>query len=425
MTDTITEVDMALMQRTALRAIHPRATITGGRYGTGTTGTLIPRSVVQPDSGDERVHVLLLDEGEHHRDFYRQTPGLWDGVESRFVTLDEVTDESLTPEQILARLPRYTLNEETFAAVPSGVLTTNSNMILAVMPLSGSPFAGWEMDEPNQVSAEWPSETRTGLWGWWLTNRTGTWSLSGNLPSTEPSFEVGQRVTVDEVSQIRGIVLSRIGSGDTRWVTHGDGTASRVSGGLHRSHLGLGHHMPNTDDPGNCWVRDGWTYVGLDESRVPVPPTVEVPDDDPADEDEVTVLRRRLAEAEERHAQDLATISEILGNEAVEREWCSEYESVVTKINRSISGELQPCRDQEATVSVTVRGYARIPWTIDINVPVECRNGEPTSDQVREAVSDWLGNEYVEHASPNLGEAEFDSTYYVGDVEIDDEWEVN
>jgi hypothetical protein len=186
--------------------------------------------------------------------------------------------------------------------------------------------------------------------------------------------------------------------------------------------------MPNTDDPGNCWVRDGWTYQGMDLSLVPG--TTPDESDEVIGEalsTEVEDLRRRLAEAEQRHTADLATISEILGNEAVEREWCSEYESVVTKINRSISGELQPCRDEEVTVSVTVTGYARIPWSVDITVPVECRNADPSSDQVREAVGQWLSDSYVQHASPTLNDeaVEFDATYSLSEVEIDDEWEVN
>lgn len=64
-------------------------------------------------------------------------------------------------------------------------------------------------------------------------------------------------------------------------------------------------------------------------------------------------LRAQLDRALSAHRADIATIGESLISEANDREWCSEYDEIVDKINRSLTVEL-PLREREHTVTVTV-----------------------------------------------------------------------
>ena len=65
-----------------------------------------------------------------------------------------------------------------------------------------------------------------------------------------------------------------------------------------------------------------------------------------------------LNEARSRHASDIEYLSEQLMEEATNRNWCSDYDRFVTRVNERLLHELQPRERQyeiEATFVVTAR----------------------------------------------------------------------
>lgn len=92
------------------------------------------------------------------------------------------------------------------------------------------------------------------------------------LPPVE--FTVGQAMTLDNMRTIRGLLLDREYNEGELWVSHGDGTLSRIAG--HPQRMGVGERHP-VYGPTDSWVSDRWRYAGMDLSRVPADPGAEVP----------------------------------------------------------------------------------------------------------------------------------------------------
>jgi hypothetical protein len=83
--------------------------------------------------------------------------------------------------------------------------------------------------------------------------------------------------------------------------------------------------------------------------------------------------RRRLVaetqEARRKHEEDIRTIGEALIEEATNRDWCSEYDTVVNDMNGSLNIEL-PLRQTEVTVSL------RVMYDVEITVTRQCDDSE-------------------------------------------------
>jgi hypothetical protein len=63
-------------------------------------------------------------------------------------------------------------------------------------------------------------------------------------------------------------------------------------------------------------------------------------------------LRTRLDVSRRQHREDIATIGDRLLSEAEDRDWCSEYDSMVEELNAALTVEL-PVRKRDYTVRVT------------------------------------------------------------------------
>lgn len=100
---------------------------------------------------------------------------------------------------------------------------------------------------------------------------------------------------------------------------------------------------------------------------------------------DVETLTRQLQEAREAHQRDLDEIARIMKEEADEREWCSEYEEVAARIDRSISGTFRGQRNVEVVVDYS--GYVQVPYSgrITIEVPPGSTGG-----QIRRAAREFL-----------------------------------
>lgn len=87
--------------------------------------------------------------------------------------------------------------------------------------------------------------------------------------------------------------------------------------------------------------------------------------------------RAALIAARELHESDIATIGETLLSEAESRNWCSEYDEVVSGLNRQLNVSL-PLRTRSYSVTAM----------IEVRVTVEATDTDDADDKAREYFRD-------------------------------------
>ena len=283
--------------------------------------------------------------------------------------------------------------EEYWTAVPEGALKvrhriSGHNEWMAIPYPEGSPHGrmylliAWPGRGPLGVPENNQGRLSMGVpegWTSWAVT-LGDRDILGPWPrvgaAAEPTFAVGQVLTIETLRTTRGLVVDRAYNEGQVWVTHGDGSMSRIEGGpsgMALTRMGIGERHPC--NPSDQWVTDGWRFVALDESRVPV----DEPDAVPGAGTEVERLRAELAEVQRRYDEDLAQIGELMKDEADRRQWCEEYEEVMERINARIHGTLNAARP--TAYEVTFSGMVPFSGTIRLDLPTS-----PTEEQVRDAV---------------------------------------
>lgn len=90
----------------------------------------------------------------------------------------------------------------------------------------------------------------------------------------------------------------------------------------------------------------------------------------------------RLNEALARHQSDMAYLSEQLLEEATNRNWCSDYDKFVTRVNGTLLYELQP-REREYEVEAT--------FTITARTTVTASSYDDAHDQANSLDYDFRG----------------------------------
>lgn len=134
-----------------------------------------------------------------------------------------------------------------------------------------------------------------------------------------------------------------------------------------------------------------WLVDSIAEAVTPVsperPPAESEPTHDESPNEDVVFLRAtetveslraQLEEARRLHREDVAIIGEHLGKEAVRRDWCSEYEDVISSINEKVSVLLEG-RSPDRNWTAVVDGWVRVPFTRPY---VLANRGEPTEEEV-------------------------------------------
>lgn len=112
---------------------------------------------------------------------------------------------------------------------------------------------------------------------------------------------------------------------------------------------------------------------------------------------------------------DLNLIGEIMVQEAEDRDWCSEYEGVIEKINRTIEGSIENAlRDVEVVVSFS--GYVNVPFTGQVTLEVPRGYSSTT---VNEAFMEHMSDTYLSSMDLELGEADY-SDVSDDDLSVDD-----
>lgn len=115
-------------------------------------------------------------------------------------------------------------------------------------------------------------------------------------------------------------------------------------------------------------------------------------------------LSFRLNEAQRRHRADIATIGDCLLSEAEDRQWCSDYDDIVEKLNANLYGDL-PVRKRDYTVRVSVQ--------VDIDVSAA------NEDEARELAKEIARRaESAVDSTDGVRTSEWDSSY---DYEIDED----
>jgi hypothetical protein len=92
-------------------------------------------------------------------------------------------------------------------------------------------------------------------------------------------------------------------------------------------------------------LRSDWYVLPVHLVRDGVHPVNTTSDDTTTgEEDRIAELERQLAEAKDRHAEDIERIGEVFWSEAKSREWCSEAESVISGLNYHLNVSLPETR---------------------------------------------------------------------------------
>lgn len=98
--------------------------------------------------------------------------------------------------------------------------------------------------------------------------------------------------------------------------------------------------------------------------------------------------KAELAAQNEALRNDLAIIAERIRVEAVDREWCDDYDQIMGEINGQTSeAHMKPCKVE---VEVKVQGSIEVPFSV-LSVVVHKYDGEePDLADVEEAVHEWF-----------------------------------
>lgn len=128
------------------------------------------------------------------------------------------------------------------------------------------------------------------------------------------------------------------------------------------------------------------------EPRVVLPPPPEVAPETPPEDltlEEAWAQMRAAQEAhraeQDAHRKDIASIGKILGQEAINRRWCGEYEQVVQKVNAETSLPLPP-RPVQVNHVITTEGQVTLTFRYNLSRP-GIAGAPPTDEEVRALIS--------------------------------------
>lgn len=80
----------------------------------------------------------------------------------------------------------------------------------------------------------------------------------------------------------------------------------------------------------------------------------------------LTRERDQARESAQAYSADFAAVGEALMEEAIQRDWCSEYDEFVDRVNSQTKRLDLPIREQEYEVEVTVSGYIETTTTVTV-----------------------------------------------------------
>lgn len=126
--------------------------------------------------------------------------------------------------------------------------------------------------------------------------------------------------------------------------------------------------------------------------RVTLPPTPEVAPETPPEgltlEEawaQMRAAQRAHRAIQDVHRKDIASIGKILGQEAINRRWCGEYEQVVQKVNAETSLPLPP-RPVQVNHVITAEGQVTLTFRYNISRP-GIAGAPPTDEEIRALIS--------------------------------------
>lgn len=164
-----------------------------------------------------------------------------------------------------------------------------------------------------------------------------------------------------------------------------------------------------------CWVR--WTRIHSDDIDWVEPVVTEevvaeaevVPASVMSD---ILALREEVRVARQAHIDDIQSIGERLIAESKSRSWCSEYDQIISELNRTLNISLP---DREQDVEVTVSGTITVPFSVSVTVS---RTSDMDDDDVE--------TDALEQVENNFSARELVNSYsdYYG-AEVDDGIEVS
>lgn len=121
---------------------------------------------------------------------------------------------------------------------------------------------------------------------------------------------------------------------------------------------------------------------------------------------EATRLREHISNISSRHSRDIALIGGVLQEEAENRDWCSDYDDIVDRLNSDLHVEL-PVRETEHEVEVT--GTVTVSFSTYISLTARANADE---DDLQEQAQDLL----TEGGYDRLSDFGLDGSCTVDDV---------
>ena len=91
----------------------------------------------------------------------------------------------------------------------------------------------------------------------------------------------------------------------------------------------------------------------------------------------------RITNLQRAHARDIQLIGEALIEEANNRQWCSEYDEFVSRLNGRLTHDL-PVREFEKEVFLT--------YTVKLSFNVSATNDDDAADKAQELAEEFLDN---------------------------------
>lgn len=275
-------------------------------------------------------------------------------------------------------------------------------------------LGGWTVDDRDASTWSLPGEL-VGCLGRWVEQGHCRPATHEEILATLPQVRVTEAEADDLVGGVFPYLPKEVG-------TNGAGLTEYCglilsTGHTHSLwHLYASHGLPEwTPGMYGYWV-NRVESVNLAPDGTTLTAPVMTPDTSAPDVEvtEVDALIARIDELQEQYDADLATIGQIMRQEAVDREWCGEYEQVMGKINRAIHGTLPAVRATDHDVHIS--GTVTVPWTATLQVSVEPDgDGDYMESAVRAAVEEYLENEssfFRHNASVDTSEIDWDDVSY-------------
>lgn len=125
------------------------------------------------------------------------------------------------------------------------------------------------------------------------------------------------------------------------------------------------------------------------ESAAMVEPVVEVVD--PKDT-AIKNLREQINRAAAAHQDDIERISKELNEQAEERGWCTDFDAIVSRLNRDLT-VLLPVREREYDVKVEQEYLVKITRTIRVTATTE----DEALDKAEEMADEYGNSELYDH----------------------------